>query len=399
MSDKPVKTFKATVEYKGKILVREIESPSIEEARKEAKTYGKVISIKKIFALTGRLEPPLESGDRQIFLQRLAAMVGSNMGLSDALGLMESTFTGKIKKVSSRMLRFITNGADLSVALDRIGAKDFPPTTVALIKAGIAGGDTAQALRNAADFEIEMDRVQRESKGGVGSALGGFFSAVGITFGTTRYMGPKTLESDLMKMSGDAIDVDWAVTLGSFCEWAMGLFALFMFFLWFSNRFLRPIIPLHVDKIILKIPFYKELVLAKNSYVALYGLSMLTKSDIRLAEALLLSAEVAEKGKLRQDLINAATAITEGRGNDWAKELTTLHPTDIAALSASEDRENISKSLDAIAIQYKNIYAARVRMLAPILQAVSVIFLCLSGAVLFGLTMVPMMQFATADLG
>lgn len=119
MSDKkPVKTFKATIEYKGKILVREIEAPSIEVARKEAKTYGKVISIKKIFALTGKLEPALEPGDRQIFLQRLAAMVGSNMGLSDALGLMESTFTGKIKKVSSRMLRFITNGADLSIALD-----------------------------------------------------------------------------------------------------------------------------------------------------------------------------------------------------------------------------------------------------------------------------------------
>ncbi len=391
-------TFKAVIEHKGKLITKEIEAPTIEDAKKEAKSYGKIISIKKIFALSGRFEMPLEDTDRQIFLQRLAAMIGSNMGMSDALGLMESTFTGKIKKVSSRLLRSITTGSDLAEALDKIGDKDFPPTTVALIKAGISGGNTAIALRNAAEFEIEMDRVKRESAGGIGSALGGFMSAVGITFGTTRFMGPEVLESDLMKIAGDTIDVDWAVKLGIFCEWSMGLFFVSFVGLWALNKFVKPFFPLHVDKIILSIPFYKDLVTAKNSYVALYGLGMLTRSDVRLAEALLLASRVADKGRLRQDLVNAAQAISEGKGNDWAKELSTLHPTDIAALSSSEDRENISRSLDAIAIQYKNIYAARVKMLAPVLQGISVIFLCLSGAVLFGLTMVPMMQFATADL-
>lgn len=393
-----MKLFKCVIEHKGKLITREIEAPDQLDAMKIAKTYGKVISCKKAFSM-GKWEPAFETADRQIFLQRLAAMTGSKMPVSESLALMESTFKGKIKKISSRLLRHISTGKSLPDAIESLGPKEFPATTVALIKAGIIGGDTASALRNAADFEIEMDRIKRESGAGIGSALTGFFSAVGITFGTTRYMGPQTLESDLMVIAGDSIDVDWAITLGKFCEVMMGSFALMMFVLWSMNKWGRNFAPLLVDKIILKIPYYKDLALSKNSYIALFGLSMLTKSDVRMQEALYLSASVAEKGQLRQELVNSADAIGRGAGRDWAMELKSLHPTDVAALSSSEDRKNIALSLDAIAIQYKNIYGARVRMLAPILQGVSVVFLCLAGAVLFGLTIVPMMQFATADLG
>ncbi|MFS1428478.1 type II secretion system F family protein [Vibrio splendidus] len=392
-----MKTFSVVIEHRGKLLVKDIEANDQFEAKKIGKQFGKVVSCKKVFSL-GRFEPPFETTDRQIFLQRLAAMTGSKMPVSESLALMESTFKGKIKKVSSRILKQITAGKGLSDAIDSLGAKEFPPTTVALIKAGIIAGDTATALRNAADFEVEMDRIKRESGSGIGSALGGFVSAVGITFGTTRYMGPQTLESDLMDVAGDSINVDWAITLGHACEILMGLTTLFFFFLWALNNWGRRFAPLFVDKIILRVPYYKDLALAKNSYIALYGLSMLTKSDVRMQEALHLAGTVAEKGQLQQELLNSSEAIGKGAGSDWAMELKSLHPTDIAALSASEDRKNIAVSLDAISLQYKNLYGARVRMLAPILQGISVIFICLGGAVLFGQTMVPMMQFATADL-
>lgn len=392
-----MKVFKAVIEVPRKgLLEKEFECETIEEAERIARGYGKVISCKKIFSL-GKLEPALENSDRQIFMQRLAAMQASKVGAGEALALIEATFTGKIKRVAGRMLKLIEQGSDIGEAMDKLGAQDFPKSTVALVIAGSKGGDTASALRNAAEFEAEMERIKREGGAGLGSGIVGFLSAVGITFGTTRYMGPKTLESDLMAIAGESIDVDWAITLGSFCEWSMGLFSLLALSLWLLSGWVKKITPLFADQLILKIPFYKDLVLSRNNYTTLYGLSMLTKSGVPMEQALKLSAEGSPKGQLQQDLFDAVDNVK--RGKPWSDAMQNLHPTDRASLGSSLDREGVARALDAIAVQYRSLYGTRIKTLAPIIQGIAVTFLCLSGAVLFGLTIVPMMQFATADIG
>lgn len=390
-----MKKFKAIIQGKKGLITKEIEAVNIDQAKKTARTLGKMISIKKINSFS-LLEPGLSISERQIFLQRLAAMQQSKVGAGEALSLMESTFTGGIKKISGRMLKQVEAGADIGEAMERIGAPDFPSSVVALVKSGSSSGSTANSLRNAAEFEAEMSRIKRDSGQGIWSGIFGFISAVAITFGTTRYMGPLVMESDLLKIAGDKIEVGWAESLASISEWSMGFLAALFIILFLLGSLGRLTMPKQADKVILKIPFYKDLVLSRNNYATLYGLALLIESGVSMEKALQLSADAAPKGALQEDLKNAVSNVKTGR--PWADAMKNLHPTDRAALGSSMDRKEVANSLSALSKQYKAIYAARVAVLAPALQGIAVLFLVISGAVLFGLTIVPMLQLATVGI-
>jgi len=391
-----MKTFKAIIETRRGVVTKEIEAENIDQARRMIRDQGKIISIKKVFRLKS-LEAPLSIGERQIFLQRLAAMQQSKVGAGEALALMEATFDGAIKRTAGRMLKQVESGADIGIAMERIGPPDFPNNVVALVRSGSKGGDTASALRNASEFEAEMDRIKRESGSGIWSGIIGFVSAAGITFGTTRYFGPQVMESDLIKLAGNKINVGWAESLGSFAEWSMGIMSIIMLFLFLLSSLGRRVSPKQADKIILKIPFYKDLVLSRNNYSTLYGLSLLVGSGVPMEQALSLSVNASPKGSMQEDLKAAVRNVREGK--PWSQAMTNLHATDRAALGSSMDRESVANSLNALSKQYRSMYGQRVAALSPILQSISVLFLCIAGAVLFGLTIIPMMQFATAGAG
>ncbi len=75
-----------------------------------------------------------------------------------------------------------------------------------------------------------------------------------------------------------------------------------------------------------------------------------------------------------------------------------LHPTDKAALSTSQDREQVARSLEAMSRQYQIIFAQRVSTLGPALQMLAVSYLVMSGFVIFGMTVVPILQLASGGL-
>jgi general secretion pathway protein F len=198
-----MKRFVARIEIKKRIVKKVIEADNREHAMKIARSQGKVISIVKGgFTF---FDIPLDQAERQIFLQRLAAMLASKVGTGQALSLMESTFTGPIKNVSGRMLKFIETGDSIGTAMEKIGSPNFTGQIIALVKAGENGGNTAVALRNAADFEMEMSQIKRGAGFAIWSGIGGIFSALGLFLGTKYYFAPQVLENDFMQRFWDSI--------------------------------------------------------------------------------------------------------------------------------------------------------------------------------------------------
>lgn len=386
-----MKRFKIIVESKGRMITKSLEAVDKNEATRVARKFGRVISVKKKGGFS--LEPPLEIGDRQVLLHRLSAMAASKVGTGEALALMEDTFTGPIKRMSGRLLKQVEAGADLGKAMESIGSPHFPSNVIALVQAGFRGGDSAAALKNAAEFEAEMDSIKRGNMGEIYSGIFGFIAAAGMTFGTTRYMAPQMAESELMKMAGeDAVNPVFTV-LASISEVTMGILSIIFFSLFLLGTIGRWINPVGADKLIMKIPFYKDLVLARNNYTTLYSLALLVKSGVAMEHALSLSADSAPKGSMKEDLEGAVSAVKQGR--PWARGMTNLHPTDRAALGASMDREGVIASLDALSFQYRQLYASRIATLAPMMKSVAALFLIMSGAVLFGLTIMPILEMAS----
>lgn len=359
-------------------------------AERAAARKGQVLSVKRRYALD--LAPGMKSSERNTFMLRLSSMVGSKMAATEALRLMAASFGGNIRKAALAMLERIENGMNLADAIDA-DRKNFPIATAALVKAGVAGGETWRALRDAAEFEYLIAGIQKGAFKDIAAAIGTFFMSAAMMIATVYYFGPQVLDNPMFA-NNPAVSVGWIDTTGRILSWLQGIMlVVFAIFLWLGTAG-RAIMPDFADKVILSIPYYKDLVLSRNSYIVLYKLGLLVSSGIKMEESLALTAEGSPRGALRTDIERALRFIRTGK--TWANALETLHPTDRAALSSSTDREDTARTLDMLATQYRDLYMTRIRSFAPTLQMVAAVFMTAAGAILFGLTILPMLQFSAA---
>jgi general secretion pathway protein F len=367
-----------------------VEAPDDSSAERIASRKGTVLSKKR--QMKTDLSRGMSSSDRNTFMLRLAAMVGSKVPASQALKLLSETFSGKIKQCATQMGERIAQGMSLADAI-AADTKNFPPATAALVKAGVAGGETSKALREAAEFEYMITGIQKGAMKDIAAAVGTFFIAFGLMIMTVYYLGPTVTENPIFKNNPN-IDVYWPKLIGVVLVWVMGFKALlFLIFFWIGTAG-RLISPDQADKLILKIPYYKDLVLSRNSYVVLYKLSLLVNSGIRIEECLALTADGSPKGAMRTDMYRALGFIRQGK--NWSNGMETLHPTDRAALSCSTDRDDTANTLDMLASQYRDLYMSRIKSFAPVMQTMAALYMSIAGAEMFFLTMLPMLQFSAS---
>ncbi|MDO8417795.1 MAG: type II secretion system F family protein [Agitococcus sp.] len=390
--------------YAGKIKTRnnhvrsvEVQARTEEEALQHISKMGRVVTFKRKMSFD--VGKGLTPADRQIFFARLSSMLSSRVGTSDALVLMRDTFNGKIQEVAGRLLSYVETGADLATAIEKVGTPDFPESTIALIKAGSRSGETWRSLKDAAVFEYELHNIKKGAAKGLMTGIFSFLAAGALTVSSTLYVGPKIMASDLIKASNKngEVDIGWINTTATVMGYTMAVIMVIGFLFWLLASVGRQLLPVQADKIILKVPFYKDLVLSRDNFVVLYGLALLIKSGVRTEEALRLSSVSAPKGALRTDLTNATVAVKNGR--PWPKVMQTLHPTDIAALMSASDREQVASTLDTLANQYRELYGQRLASFVPMINLAAALCMSLAGAILFGQSILPMLMASQGLMG
>ena len=136
---------------------------------------GRVISFRK--KMTFEVSRGMSIEERHIFFTRMASMLKSRVGTSEALRLMRDTFTGKIQEIAGRLLGQVEAGANLAEAIETTGSPDFPEAVVALIKAGSRSGDTWKAIIDATNFESELQLVKKGASKGLITGVLSFIGA------------------------------------------------------------------------------------------------------------------------------------------------------------------------------------------------------------------------------
>lgn len=370
----------------GVIRTHDIEASTLDLARHYADRRGQVITIKKKFNLD--VSVGMKASERHSFLLRLSAMMRSNMSVVEALQKITDTFGGRIKKASAGMLGRLESGMDMAEAVT-LDYKNFPPATAALIKAGVAGGNTQQALRSAVEFEQLLDKV---SKGAYKHFFTAFL-ALGIAFAITYYtiydFAPIILESPMVAKN-PAIDVTLAKIFSQVLLWVLGAKMVFMTAAILLATVVRKIIPNLADRFILKLPHYKDLVLSRNSYVTLYKLGLMIGNGLTLADTLRFTEFETPKGALKSDIRRARRFLEEGK--PWANALESLHPTDRAALASATDSKDLEDTLNALAEYYRDLYISKINSIGPAVEFMSALYLVAATVALVMLTVIPSMQ-------
>ncbi|MDN5862525.1 MAG: type II secretion system F family protein [Salinisphaera sp.] len=368
----------------------QVEAENASEAAIRAAAKGAVLSVKRIrFARMGALS----YNERQVFLSRFSAMLASRVGATQSLTLIRQTFTGRIKQVAHELLLKVEAGQSVPEAIVSLGGRDFPATTRAMIQAGANSGATSQALRDAMVFEQALKAIKSGASKGIWAGLAAFVIGILFVVGTVFLMVPRIMDSPLMKLTGGVENYETSIQLAYLFGYIMVavLAILCLFFLLATVG--KAVAPMAADSIILRIPLYRDIVLSRGYYISFYGLALLIKSGVRMEEAFRLIAESTPPGLLRNDFNRACGAVKQGES--WPAAMRMIQPTDRAALAASMDRTQVSEAMDAISVAYRDLYAHRMALAAPIFQVLAALSLLVSGLVMFGLTMLPIVQMST----
>ncbi|WP_448206627.1 type II secretion system F family protein [Azospirillum sp. sgz302134] len=373
----------------GKARSLTVDAPDAEAARAMLSGRGRILDVRR--RRSWNLGRALDHNERHILFIRLAAMLESRVGLAEALRRMATSFEGRIRSVAQRLADAVEVGDDLPGAMERL-PNDFPRTVVALVRAGGYGTGTPDALRNAARFETEMLSSSRDFQISLWVSVGHAVLGAVTMIATAHVLSPWMMKTELFRNSQVQVDVGW-VELASDITTALVLAFLFGLLLLSALGVVgRRLAPVAVDRLMLALPVCRHLALGLSHYITLYKLSLLIGSGVGMDKALTLAADSANGGQLAEELRRAARAVAQGRS--WTGPLRSIHATDRASLAGAESRAEMARTLHALALQHRDLYLLNVRLSQPVLRGIGIVFLGVAGVVLFGLTILPILQLA-----
>ncbi len=380
--------FEARILAGGRTRVLHVPAADAAAARAAVAHHGRVISIRREIG-GGLFAAALGRSERYILMIRLAAMIESKVGVAEALRRLGETFRGRVRRVAGELVEAIEIGDDLPAAFERLPLA-FPAPVVALVRAGCHAGNTPKALRDAAAFEQEIAEIERHFSFALLSAILNFFLAAAVMVGTTSYLNPLILNTDLIRSAGKSVDTGAMMALANGATFLVLMLSTLLVLMIGVATIGRRLAPVACDRLIAQFPVYRPIAQGRDIYITLYKLSLLIRSGVAIDGALALVAESGPPGAMRRDLGNARAEVKAGR--PWAEALRLLPAVDRASLLAAEDRTEVARTLNALALQYKDLYIHGLGVIVPVLKSVSVVFLGIAGAVLFGLTVLPMFQ-------
>ncbi len=378
--------YTVTIERRRKRLQTSVLATSAADARERARRQGgRVISVKRRWDI---LESGLSPAQRHLFLIRLAGMLTNRVGMADALRRLGRLFSGRMRVVTERLSQQIETGASISVAMESL-PKDFPHSVTALVRAGTASGNTAKALKLAAEFEQRMIGVRKEGRGGLFGALAGFVFSAATMVGSSEFAEPYIMGMTLLAPVAD--DPMFGITeqVSFWTTVFIGVMLVLTCVAVFLATVGRVLMPTLSHTIIKHVIFLRDIVASVEKYALLFHLSELISGGVHLDEALALAAEQARPGPLKKDLVRARDAVRRGR--EWTLELRSLEEIDRMALASATHGREVAESLNNLADQTRQIYEHRLAVIVPVLKTISYMTMTISVVVVFIQTTMPML--------
>lgn len=383
--------FKAVVLTATGVFDLNISAESLADARTTAESRGQVLQLSRSVTLLARgMTPP----EREAFLTKLASLLEARIGTGQALRLIREEFDGRVRLVADEMLRHIESGSGLAEAMIETGPEHFPPALVALTQAGLRAGNSAQALEAACQFEIDMQELSQTTGKGLFSAASGFVSAVAVSAISTYWIGPTVTQSMSAMSRGKSADLGWALSSGNILTISLLLLMVALLGLTFISTVGRRINPHLADAITHTIPIWGAMRLGKERFLGMYSLSALVKAGLPMEKALSITAGSLPPGRLQEQFAQAVEAVEAGE--NWTPAFIDLASTDRAALSSASDRSQAVVVLARVASAYRRLFQHHTEAFVLTLQLISAVALTAGGGLLFVLSILPMLQTASA---
>ena len=296
--------------------------------------------------------------DLLVFFRQLAVILQSGVPLAQGLLLIADNMTnrrlsGCVQHIAGRL----SAGEELSLSL-RIYPKVFEPLAVGLIEAGEAGGILEEVLDRVALLLEERAKIRGQIIGAMIYPVIVLVLATTVSLGLLIFIVPRFkvmfdgMGAELPALTSFLLDLSKAITTLEFAVGAPITLAIIViaFNRYYNTRQGRYVI----DKLILKIPLFGDLILRSEMASMCDTLATLVNAGIPIVEGLERCISASSNELTRRTLIQGISLVQQGQELNYSLSRSEMFPKlVISMIKIGEETGQLSFMLEKLAIFYK----------------------------------------------
>ena len=340
---------------------------------------GKPAAASTVFGmdLSSLLEAKPGIREKALFANKLAALVDAGVPIVRSLDLMATQQRlPMFKRALIKVSLDVNEGIALAKAL-RQWPKVFDPLSIAMVEAGEAGGVLDEALKRLAKLLEDTAKLQNQIKGALGYPVTVLAIAILVFLGMTMFLIPtfagifEELGAELPAFTQLLVDLS-KILRSSVALYALGVILLTI---WLLSRFYATRKGRRtIDRLMLKLPLFGELILLSATAQFCRIFSSLTRAGVPILMSMEISSETAGNSIISDAILASRGMVQEGMLlSDALIRQKVLPDMALSMLAIGEETGEMDKMLTKVADFYEDEVGAMVKALTSMLEPAMIV--------------------------
>ena len=315
--------------------------------------------------------------EKAVFASKLAALVDAGVPIVRSLNLMATQQRlPMFKRALTKVSLDVNEGIALATAL-RQWPKVFDQLSIAMVEAGEAGGVLDEALKRLAKLLEDNAKLENQIKGALGYPIAVLVIAILVFLGMTIFLIPtfagifEDLGAELPAFTQLLVDLS-ELLRSPVALYAAGAILLSI---WLFGRFYAT----HngrrtIDRLMLKLPLFGELILMTATAQFCRIFSSLTRAGVPILMSMEISSETAGNAIISDAILASRGMVQEGvlLSNALIRQ-KVLPDMALNMLAIGEETGEMDKMLSKVADFYEDEVGAMVKALTSMLEPAMIV--------------------------
>ena len=315
--------------------------------------------------------------EKAVFASKLAALVDAGVPIVRSLNLMATQQRlPMFKRALTKVSLDVNEGIALATAL-RQWPKVFDQLSIAMVEAGEAGGVLDEALKRLAKLLEDNAKLENQIKGALGYPIAVLVIAILVFLGMTIFLIPtfagifEDLGAELPAFTQLLVDLS-ELLRSPVALYAAGAILLSI---WLFGRFYAT----HngrrtIDRLMLKLPLFGELILMTATAQFCRIFSSLTRAGVPILMSMEISSETAGNAIISDTILASRGMVQEGvlLSNALIRQ-KVLPDMALNMLAIGEETGEMDKMLSKVADFYEDEVGAMVKALTSMLEPAMIV--------------------------
>jgi len=315
--------------------------------------------------------------EKAVWASKLAALVDAGVPIVRSLDLMATQQKlPMFKKALISVGLEVNQGTAMGAAM-RQWPKVFDQLTVAMVEAGEAGGVLDESLKRLSKLLEDNARLQNQIKGALGYPVAVLVIAILVFLGMTIFLIPtfagifEDLGAELPMFTQLMVDLSKLLRSSASLVFAGALLvAVWLFSRYYATHKGRRV----VDRLILKVPLFGDLIMKTATAQFCRIFSSLTRAGVPILMSLEISSETAGNSIISDAILDSRALVQEGVLLSAALTRQKVLPDmALSMLSIGEETGEMDRMLSKVADFYEDEVSASVKALTSMLEPAMIV--------------------------